>query len=184
MELMTYAEFAKKNNVSYESVRKLASKHMKALQGHVVTQDRTRYLDAWAVNYLEEQRRKARLVVIHEDQRDEIEALQQQADELREKLEAATQKYTELMTAHIQTQQQLIEAQAAAMPALELREKLALREKELKEKDTELLDAQKKLDELREEDGYIISTLRKERDEAKTEADSFRPSLFGFYRKK
>lgn len=46
------------------------------------------------------------------------------------------------------------------------------------------LDTLEKVQDLREADQKMIEDLRKERDEALTEAQSFKRSLFGFYRKR
>lgn len=173
MEMMTVRQLAEKHNVTYESMRKLLSKHAEALKGHIVTQDRTRYLDEWAIQFLEEERKKSKIVVIREDHTDEIARLSEEVEKLKAQLVAAQAELLTAQQARISALDRIVELQETERAALTMKEDL-----EKQKQETESLREQQK------ENDYVISKLMQERNEARAEADSYQKSWFGFYRKK
>lgn len=177
LKLMTVKQLAEKHSVSYEAMRKLVDKHAETLKGHIITQDRTRYIDEWGVQFLEEERRKSRIVVIREDHTDEIAKLTEENEKLKAQLMAAQTELVKSKDAQLESQKRIIELQETAREALTMREDLERKEEEIEEIRKEAAGRQA-------DDEKVIAQLMQERNEARAEADSFRPSLFGFYRRK
>ena len=68
-------DYAKNNGVSYEAVRKQVKRYEKELEGHIVKQGKTQYLDEYAVNFLDERRASNPVIILQADKDEEIEAL-------------------------------------------------------------------------------------------------------------
>lgn len=180
MEVMTIKDYATSKGISYEAVRRQILRYSDQLKGHITVQNRTQYLDEWAVNFLSERRRQSPIVVVHEDQAEEIETLKQQVSSLRAALEKAHAEILAYREKDIAAQYELLEAKKQLL-LLEMKEE-EHREtvQKLKDTETELMrvNVQKELDQQR------LEELRKQRDAAQAEAGSFQKSLFGFYRKR
>ena len=177
MELQTIRQYAKEHHVSYEAVRQTIKAHEKELEGHIVTQNGTRYLDEEAVDFLTQRRRKNVVVVRTEDREAEIQALKTELEKAKEQLAAAQ---TELLRA----QQRIIDIQAEQTPLIEARARYELQTEQLEETRTMLKETRQELADLREADTKIISDLMHARDEAQTEANSYQRTWFGLYPKK
>lgn len=158
MELITLKDFAKDQNISYEAVRKQVVRYAEELSGHIVKRNRTQYIDDYAIKFLKEKRRESPIIVQNIDQAEEIEDLKSQVESLRGQLMTAQ---NELLKA----KDQIIGLQEESKELLEDKAKYNLL----------LEDSTAKEEQLKE--------LTKERDEARTEAQSFKKSIFGFYRK-
>lgn len=177
LKLMTVKQLAEKHGVSYEAMRKLLSKHADALKGHIITQDRTRYVDEWGVKFLEDERMKSRIVVIREDHTDEIARLTEEVEQLKAQLMAAQGELVKAQDERLKAQSRIIELQDAHLDALAMRD-------DLDRKEQELDGIRREAAEQKAEDAAVISRLLQERDAAKAEADSYQRSWFGFYRKR
>ena len=183
MQMMTVKQLAQKHGVSYEAMRKTVDRNREALKGHVVTRDRTRYIDEEGIRILEEERRKSKVVVIREDHADEIARLTGEVEQLKAQLLAAQNEVIKAKDAQLEAQNRIIELQSTAQEALTMREDL--------EQAREEVDAiRREAAERKAEDAGVIGQLMQERNAAreeaaaaKAEAASFRPSWFGFYRK-
>lgn len=100
---MSIKNYAKARNISYEAARQQVKRYADELDGHITRQNRTQYLDDYAVELLDGHRAQNPVVVINQD-RDE--ALEQ----LRAENKALTQQVMLL-------QNELIEAQKGAIEA-------------------------------------------------------------------
>ena len=187
MELVTLKKYAEDQGISYEAVRKQVIRYAEELSGHIIKQDRTQYLDPWAVEFLTNRRRESPIVMMNMDQSEENERLKEQVEILKSQLMTAQ---NELLKA----KDRIIDLQDEAQKTIEDRAKYTALLEDSKAKDEKLKEAgdqietlrkekeedQRKIEEIRKE----ADDLRKERDEAQTEAQSFTRSIFGFYRKK
>lgn len=114
MGVMSIKDYAKARNISYEAARQQVKRYAEELDGHITRQNRTQYLDDYAVELLDDHRQQNPVVVINQD-RDE--ALEQ----LREENKALTQRVMLLQDKLLTAQESAIEA-AKAMAMLEAAE--------------------------------------------------------------
>lgn len=106
MGVMSIKDYAKARNISYEAARQQVKRYAEELDGHITRQNRTQYLDDYAVELLDEHRQQNPVVVINQD-RDE--ALEQ----LREENKALTQRVMLLQDKLLAAQESAIEAAKA-----------------------------------------------------------------------
>ena len=109
-----------------------------------------------------------------------VNALKEEVESLRVKLMTAQNEL-------LKEKDRIIELQDEAKKTLEDRARYTALLEESKAKDDQIRTIQTEAEDLRkksEEDQKTIEDLQKERDEARTEAQSFTRSIFGFYRKK
>ena len=92
MDFITLREYAAEKGVTYEAIRRQVAKYENELRGHVVTRDRTKYLDEYAQRFLSERRRLSPVVVKVEDTHEEAEELQKEVESLRSKLALAREE--------------------------------------------------------------------------------------------
>lgn len=81
--MISFKDYAEKNYVSYETVRRHVSRHKEDLEGHIVTENGIRYLDDFAEEYIDNLRKAAPIVVVNEQRRDEYFKMQEERDQLR-----------------------------------------------------------------------------------------------------
>lgn len=166
--MVSIKEYAKTKGVTVQAVYKQLKTHEKELENHIETVKGIRYLDDFAVDYLNSKSDNSPAAVVSENKDLIIEELKQNIQillneksglekQLREVLEWKAEKANEL--ASLEQQQLLLE------------QKIGLAEDKVK------LDLQSQ---------YLpqIKTLETERDTYKTEAESYERTWFGFYRKK
>lgn len=176
---MTIKEYAKNHGISYEAVRKQIARYKKDLAGHITTHGQTKYIDDYAVEFLDKRRRTNPVVLFHESERAEVDLLRDQVEALK----------NELMT----TQKRVIELQSENQLMLEAKVKYDLLLESSNEKsatiDTlreDLKVARRDTDQAREDLKTAradADQIRKERDEAQADARSYQKSIFGLYRK-
>lgn len=208
MELITLKQYAVDQGISYEAVRKQVIRYAEELSDHIIKQDRTQFLDPWAVEFLTKRRRESPIVLMNMDQSEENERLKEQIESLKVQLMTAQNELLKSQDERLKAQDRIIELQDEAKKTIEDRAKYTallednkVKEEKLKEAEDQIRTIQtereadqrtietirKEADDLRkksEEDQKTIEDLQKERDEAQTEAQSFTRSIFGFYRKK
>ena len=200
MELVTLKQYAEEHKISYEAVRKQVIRYAEELSDHIIKQDRTQYLDPWAVEFLTNRRRESPIVLMNMDQSEENERLKEEVESLRVKLMTAQNELLKEKDRIIELQDEAkktLEDRARYTALLEDNEAKAKRLKEaedreaeltrqVEERDGQIRTIQTEADDLRkkaEADRETIEDLQKERDEAQAEAKSFTKSIFGFYRK-
>lgn len=208
MEMTSLKKYAEEHKISYEAVRKQVNRYAEELSGHIIKQDRTQYLDPWAVEFLTNRRRESPIVMVSMEQSEENERLKEEIELLRAKLMTAQNELLNTQNELLKEKDRVISLQDEARKTIEDRAKYTalledskakdekLKEagdqigdlsRQIEEKDGQIQTIQKEADDLRaksEEDQKTIEDLRKERDEAQTEAQSFTRSIFGLYRKK
>lgn len=194
MEMTTITALAKEQHVSYQSIWKMVTKYEKELAGHVVVKNRVRYLDADAVAFILEKRRDHPMVAMNDDQAAIIESQQQEIERLKNKVEALLGELNQnerKISALIAEKQEMLEAKIQNKFLLEdnsrlkegydqLQEKSDKLREDLEEARVKAASAETKVEELEkgaQRQADVIKFTMKE-------LESFRPSLFGFYRKK
>ena len=155
---MTIKEYAKQKGVSYEAIRKQIARYREDLEGHVSRSGRTFTLDDFAVDFLDRKRRENPIVIIAETEKDHIQNLLDQIEALKNEL--------------IATQKTVISLQEEKQLMIEAKTKCDL-----------LLEANNDKDKMIETLKTDLQETKDARDKASAEANSFRRSIFGFYRK-
>ncbi len=178
--MISINEYATDHQVTYEAVRRQVVRYEKELAGHVITQGKKKYLDDFAVQFLDGKRKGNPIAVRHEVEKDESDMMKAQMDALK----------NELLT----TQKRVIELQAANQALIEAKVKYDLLVESNAEKQTQIDTLRESLQASQADAGQMREELkaaradadqaRRERDEAQTEAGSYHKSIFGFYRKK
>lgn len=114
--MISMRDYAKQKNISYEAVRKQVVRYKNELADHIFKQDRTQFLDEYAVDFLD-QKRASNPVIIYEVSKDEeIDRLKKENDSYLKKIAAL--------------QEQLL-LQQDQMIALETAKQIAEKEKQL-----------------------------------------------------
>lgn len=172
MELVTIKQFADSQGISYEAVRKQLNRYSDELSGHIVKQGRKSFLDKWAVEFLETKRKERPVVVATIERSEENEFLREQVEKLKAQLMTAQNEL-------LKEKDRIIALQEEAKKTLEATVRYTALLEESEAKDEKLKEAERREADLTK----TIEELSRERDEAQSEAQSYRPSIFGFYRK-
>lgn len=89
MNLISIRDYAKSQNVSYEAVRQQVVLYAKELEQHIIKQNRTRFLDEYAVEFLTARRREHPIILMNQTKDEELEEMKAEIDRLREQLVSA-----------------------------------------------------------------------------------------------
>lgn len=84
--------YAKARNISYEAARKQVKRYAAELEGHIRTQNRTQYLDNYAVELLDSHRQSSPIVIMQQDKDDELQQLRQENKALLQQVAALQDK--------------------------------------------------------------------------------------------
>ena len=85
-ELTTITQYAAENGVSYQAVSQQIKRYSDKLEGHIIKQGKTRYLDEEAVTFLNQHRIGTKISVINSDNVSRIEQLESQNKALLTKI--------------------------------------------------------------------------------------------------
>lgn len=119
--------YAKARNISYEAARKQVKRYAAELEGHIRTQNRTQYLDNYAVELLDSHRQSSPIVIMQQDKDDELQQLRQENKALLQQVAALQDKLLTARENAVEAARQtaMLEAAEADKDRLE-REKAAL----------------------------------------------------------
>lgn len=177
MDFITMREYAQQKGVTYEAIRRQVAKYGDELRGHIVTRDRTKYLDEYAQDFLSDRRRLSPVVVKVEDNMEELEDLRKDVESLRAKLALAQDELLKSQNRVIALQDErtaLIESAAKYTTLLEdhaaLKDQLTESDRLREEAEAREAEGREKLEELRRESDREIGDLKRERDEIRREA--------------
>lgn len=90
-------DYAKSRKITYEAARQQVKRYEKELQGHIHRQNRTQYLDDYAVGLLDDHRQQNPVVVVNQDRDAELEQLRSENKTLLQQVAMLQDK---LLTAH------------------------------------------------------------------------------------
>lgn len=105
---ITLRDYARQNGVSYEAVRQQVKRYAAALEGHIHHIGRTQYLDAEAIQYLDNKRAQHPMIMYEKSKDQELQ-------ELRDKVVMLQAKLIEAQEQVVASQGALVEAQAARL---------------------------------------------------------------------
>lgn len=156
--MITIRDYADKKKISYEAVRKQLKRYTQELKGHITVQNRTQYLDDFAVTFLDDKRKQSPVVIVEEARKEEYEAAKIQIEELK-------QTIIDLQNKLNVSKDKIMSLQEEKMTLIEERGKNQLLLEMKDRTDKELEDAKLKVLELEKENR------------------SFQKTFFGLYKK-
>lgn len=180
--MMTMAELAKEQNVSYEAIRKSVSRYKKELDGHITIRNRKWYIDEEGADFLRTKRQSSPVVIYDQKEKEELQAAKEEADQLRKAFLEAQNRIIELqgkLLAANERETQFIEDKAKYTAFLEAHEQT---KEELKSAREQLRTTEDSLNDTRERLQHTEEELQVTLDKLQ-DAGTYKKSLFGFYRK-
>lgn len=94
--MITIREYARKNNVSYEAIRKQIKRYESELKEHIIKQNRTQFLDEVAVAILDRHRGESPIVIVNQDTSSKLQLLEEENKNLLVKVAAQADKISQL----------------------------------------------------------------------------------------
>ena len=94
--MITIREYARKNNVSYEAIRKQIKRYENELKEHIIKQNRTQFLDEVAVEILDRHRGESTIVIVNQDTSSKLQLLEEENKNLLVKVAAQADKISQL----------------------------------------------------------------------------------------
>lgn len=89
---VSLGDYARQKETTYEAVRKQVKRYEQELEGHIFKEGRTRFLDEYAVEFLEERRNKNPVTIINNNKADELVAAKEEIAELKAKIQRLENK--------------------------------------------------------------------------------------------
>ena len=113
--MISLKDYAAEKGISYEAVRKQVNRYRSELDGHILKENRTQYLDDEAVAFLDEKRQGNPIVIMESSKDEEIQRLSNEnkalllkLTEVQDKLVRSQETISELQTEKLQLQQEKI----------------------------------------------------------------------------
>lgn len=94
--MITIRDYAKENNVSYEAIRKQIKRYEDELNGHIIKQNRTQFLDDIAVAILDQHRRENPVIIVNQDTDFRLKQLEDENKNLLIKVAQQADKISQL----------------------------------------------------------------------------------------
>ena len=94
--MITIRDYAKENNVSYEAIRKQIKRYEDELNGHIIKQNRTQFLDDIAVAILDQHRRENPVIIVNQDTDSRLKQLEDENKNLLIKVAQQADKISQL----------------------------------------------------------------------------------------
>lgn len=94
--MVSIRDYAKMNNVSYEAIRQQVKRYEDELNGHIIKQNRTQFLDDVAVDILDQHRKENPVVIINKDTDSRLKQLEDENKNLLIKVAQQADKISQL----------------------------------------------------------------------------------------
>lgn len=131
MGVMSIKDYARARKISYEAARQQVKRYEKELQGHISKQNRTQYLDDFAVELLDEHRQQNPVVIINQDRSEEIERLRAENRALLQQVAALQDRLLTAQDSLLDASKQTARLEAAEADRSRLEARTAALEREL-----------------------------------------------------
>ena len=168
--MITIRDYAKENNVSYEAIRKQIKRYEDELNGHIIKQNRTQFLDDIAVAILDQHRRENPVIIVNQDTDFRLKQLKDENKNLLIKVAQQADKISQLN----EDLKNKIEQMTSLM--LENKEKTLLLDQK-KDQAEEINQLKEQLDQEKKEQLNEIEVLKNELEKEKNKG--FFARLFG-----
>lgn len=133
MGVMSIKDYARARKISYEAARQQTKRYADELAGHITRQNRTQYLDDYAVGLLDDHRQQNPVVVINQDRSEEIERLRVENKALLQQVAALQNKLLTAQEGAIEAAKATARLEAAEADRSRLEARTAALESELDE---------------------------------------------------
>ena len=94
--MVSIRDYAKMNNVSYEAIRQQVKRYEDELNGHIIKQNRTQFLDDVSVDILDQHRKENPVVIINKDTDSRLKQLEDENKNLLIKVAQQADKISQL----------------------------------------------------------------------------------------
>lgn len=168
--MITIRDYAKENNVSYEAIRKQIKRYEDELNGHIIKQNRTQFLDDIAVAILDQHRRENPVIIVNQDTDFRLKQLKDENKNLLIKVAQQADKISQLN----EDLKNKIEQMTSLM--LENKEKTLLLDQK-KDQAEEINQLKEQMDQEKKEQLNEIEVLKNELEKEKNKG--FFARLFG-----
>ena len=201
MNVVSLKDYAAQKNVSYEAVRQQVVRYKDELAGHVIRDGRQQLLDEDAIAFLDAKRMKNPVAIIQMDKDERIEALEAQVKALLAKTADQADRISALAEWKADKALLIAEAEQHRLALQDAQnEKAALQHdynqaiETIEQTQKEAAQSRQKALEAAERETQAQNRLENERaareaaeaeaEKLRAEANSYKRSIFGFYRKK
>lgn len=117
-------DYAKSRKITYEAARQQVKRYEKELQGHIHWQNRTQYLDDYAVELLDDHRQQNPVVVVNQDRDAELEQLRSENKTLLQQVAMLQDKLLTAQESAIEAAKQTVLLDAAQADKAALQERV------------------------------------------------------------
>lgn len=124
MGVMSIKDYARARKITYEAARQQVKRYEKELQGHIHKQNRTQYLDDYAVELLDDHRQQNPVVVVNQDRDAELEQLRSENKTLLQQVAMLQNKLLTAQESTIEAAKQTVLLDAAQADKAALQERV------------------------------------------------------------
>lgn len=124
MGVMSIKDYARARKITYEAARQQVKRYEKELQGHIHRQNRTQYLDDYAVGLLDDHRQQNPVVVVNQDRDAELEKLRSENKTLLQQVAMLQDKLLTAQESAIEAAKQTVLLDAAQADKAALQERV------------------------------------------------------------
>lgn len=124
MGVMSIKDYARARKITYEAARQQVKRYEKELQGHIHRQNRTQYLDDYAVGLLDDHRQQNPVVVVNQDRDAELEQLRSENKTLLQQVAMLQDKLLMAQESAIEAAKQTVLLDAAQADKAALQERV------------------------------------------------------------
>ena len=124
MGVMSIKDYARARKITYEAARQQVKRYEKELQGHIHKQNRTQYLDDYAVELLDDHRQQNPVVVVNQDRDAELEQLRSENKTLLQQVAMLQDKLLTAQESAIEAAKQTVLLDAAQADKAALQERV------------------------------------------------------------
>lgn len=123
--MMKIKDYALNHGVTTQAVYKQISNHKKELEGHIIKEKGTRYLDQEAIRILESYRENSPSIVVEQGNKEEMESVRLENQNLKEELLVLQKKYINVQEENRSNLKQLVMLQQNAEQLEELKKQVS-----------------------------------------------------------
>lgn len=201
MNVISLKDYAAQKNVSYEAVRQQVVRYKDELAGHVIRDGRQQLLDEDAVAFLDAKRMKNPVAIIQMDKDERIEALEAQVKALLAKTADQADRISALAEWKADKSLLIAEAEQSRLAlqtaqneraalqhdydqAIETIEQTRKEAAQSRQEALEATERETQTQNLLNDERTAREAAEAETAKLRAEANSYKKSIFGFYRKK
>ncbi len=117
--MITIKDYAKDKNISYEAVRKQVKRYKEELKDHISIQNRTQFLDDFAVDFLNERRNESPIIIQEQAKDEELERLREENKNLLIKMVSIEEELKQVLKELSEEKDQIKQLQTEKIALLE-----------------------------------------------------------------